>query len=389
MNAQIFIDGSAQPNPGHGGAGAIIKDHRGKVVAEISRYLGSRVTNNQAEYWSLIDALTEAKRLGAEQVEICSDSQLLVRQLKGLYKAKNDLTTGMLQGYVAKRVQKVKPKTVNNEIVVLRRMLKHAVRWGYLRSSPAEYVERPKVEHQEMNILRPEEITRFLDKVTPEYRPLFLTAILTGMRRGELLGLQWHDINWTTKQIHVRRSLWKGSFITPKSKRSVRRIDMTPNLAVELKKHKLACPPSKLDLVFCTSTGQPLDPDNLVKREFLPALTRANAPRVRFHDLRHTNVALRIEQGQNIKYIQNQLGHASIQTTLDRYGHLIVETNHEQAAKLDSILGFGEHSGSSSRSNDEKSVRKVLEGGEKLEQKATKKRVSKSANPLILFGSGG
>jgi integrase len=61
---------------------------------------------------------------------------------------------------------------------------------------------------------------------------------------------------------------------------------------------------------------------------------------VRFHDLRHTNVALRIEQGQNIKYIQNQLGHASIQTTLDRYGHLLKEVNTEQARKLDNTLGF-------------------------------------------------
>ncbi len=84
-----------------------------------------------------------------------------------------------------------------------------------------------------------------------------------------------------------------------------------------------------------------------MKRHFLPALRKAKLRKVRFHDLRHTNVALRIEQGQNIKYIQNQLGHASIQTTLDRYGHLIKDVNTEQAKKLDSILGFssGEDSG--------------------------------------------
>jgi len=74
--------------------------------------------------------------------------------------------------------------------------------------------------------------------------------------------------------------------------------------------------------------------------QFLPALRRAKVRRVRFHDLRHTNVALRIEEGQNIKYIQNQLGHASIQTTLDRYEHLIKDVNTEQAKKLDNLLGF-------------------------------------------------
>lgn len=78
----------------------------------------------------------------------------------------------------------------------------------------------------------------------------------------------------------------------------------------------------------------------MIKRQYFPALKRAKIRQIRFHDLRHTNVALRIEQEQNIKYIQNQLGHASIQTTLDRYGHLISDVNTEQAKKLDSILGF-------------------------------------------------
>jgi len=82
----------------------------------------------------------------------------------------------------------------------------------------------------------------------------------------------------------------------------------------------------------------------------LPALERAGVKRVRFHDLRHTNVALRLEQGQNIKYIQNQLGHASIQTTIDRYGHLLKEVNTEQAMKLENALNCREHLGNSSDS---------------------------------------
>ncbi|MDH5769277.1 MAG: site-specific integrase, partial [Nitrospirota bacterium] len=235
----------------------------------------------------------------------------------------------------------VKPKTVINELVPAKEMLKHAVRWGYLKVNPAEYVERPRVEKEEMDILIPDEIKLFLEQVTPKYKPFFLTAILTGMRRGELLGLQWGDIDWNSKQIYVRRLLWKGQFVTPKSKLSVRRIDMSPYLAVELKKHLMSSPFKELDnLVFCNSESKPFDADTLVKRQFLPALRRAKIRHVSFHSLRHTNVALRIEQGQNIKYIQNQLGHASIQTTLDRYGHLIKEVNSEQAKKLDSILGF-------------------------------------------------
>lgn len=267
-----------------------------------------------------------------------------------------EINTAMLQKYVAMRLQSVKPKTVINEIVPLKEMFKHALKWNYLKFNPAEYVERPRKEEIEMEIFTPDEVNKFLEQVTPKYKPFFLTAILTGMRRGELLGMQWGDIDWNHNQVHVKRSLWKSQFVSPKSKKSKRKIDLSPALIMELKKHKLACPPSNLDIVFCNLEGRPLNPDSLVKRQFLPALRRAKIKRIRFHDLRHTNVAFRIEQGQNIKYIQNQLGHASIQTTLDRYGHLIKEVNQEEAEKLDNILGFVEISG---RLN--KPVRRLLE----------------------------
>ncbi len=117
---------------------------------------------------------------------------------------------------------------------------------------------------------------------------------------------------------------------------------------------------TRLTPARCNAEGKPFNPDSLVKRQFLPALGRAGVKRVRFHDLRHTNVALRLEQGQNIKYIQNQLGHASIQTTIDRYGHLLKEVNTEQAMKLDNALNFTEHLGNSSDS-----VRRLLEDSKK------------------------
>jgi integrase len=251
-----------------------------------------------------------------------------------------ELTTGRLQMYVAMRLKKVKPKTVINELVVIKRMFKHAVLWGYLKINYAEYVERPRVEKEEMKILTPEKINILLENITPKYKLFFLTAILTGMRRGELVGLQWKDIDWENSQIHVKRAFCSVSkdFISPKSRASVRRIDISPRLVRELKRYRLSCPQSNYDLVFCTSKGTPIDANSLVRRKYLPALKRAGLGHVRFHDLRHTNVAFRIEQGQNIKYIQSQVGHASIQTTLDRYGHLINDVNTDQAEKLDEIL---------------------------------------------------
>jgi integrase len=95
-----------------------------------------------------------------------------------------------------------------------------------------------------------------------------------------------------------------------------------------------------MNLVFCNKEGNPFDADALVRRQFAPALSRAKLRKIRFHDLRHTNVALCIAEGQNIKYIQYQLGHSSIQTTLDYYGHLLSDANQEQTKGLDNRLGI-------------------------------------------------
>lgn len=92
------------------------------------------------------------------------------------------------------------------------------------------------------------------------------------------------------------------------------------------------------DLVFCNQEGNPIDPDNMIKREFNPSLKAAGLKRIRFHDLRHTFATLLIHQGENIKFIQNQMGHASIQTTMDRYGHLLPVSAYGVGSKLDNQI---------------------------------------------------
>ncbi len=270
-----------------------------------------------------------------------------------------EITTDKLQRYVAMRLQKVKPKTVINEIVPLKEMFRHAVRWGYLKVNPAEYVERPKAHRKEIEILMLDEVRKFLN-VNSHYRIAFLTAVLTGLRAGELWGLQWNDINWSLGQVFVRRALWKGQFQTPKSKNSVRKIDLLPQLVDELRHWKTVCPKNDHNLVFPSPEGSLSIHENVMKRYFNPALKQACVRKVSFHSLRHTNASLRIEAGQNIKYVQLQLGHASIQTTLDRYGHLIREVNTEQVRRLENMLGCEEKSDSFSDSKN-KSVRRMLE----------------------------
>ena len=216
--------------------------------------------------------------------------------------------------------KQLSPKSVGNVLVVLKQMFKHAVQWGYLDASPAQYAERPRGEDKEMEILTVPEIRRLLQAADEPVRTLLLTAVMTGMRRGELLGLKWEDVDLEGGKIHVRRALWRGKFVTPKSRRSRRAIDAPATVRAAL-----ARLPSRFQggLVFCGPQGQPLDPENFIHRDFARVLRRSGVRRIRFHDLRHGYASLLIAQGAHPKYIQAQLGHASIQTTLDRYGHLM------------------------------------------------------------------
>ena len=116
---------------------------------------------------------------------------------------------------------------------------------------------------------------------------------------------------------------------------------MSPKLKEALEIHRITAPITEADLIFVNKAGSPLDPDNTIKREFQPALRMAGLRLVRFHDLRHTYTSLLIAQGENIKFIQSQLGHASIQTTMDRYGHILPNTNKGVGERLDKLV-FGE-----------------------------------------------
>lgn len=109
-------------------------------------------------------------------------------------------------------------------------------------------------------------------------------------------------------------------------------------MITELKKWKLACPKSELDLVFPNEEGKPIDHHNMVKRYFIPVLEAAGLPTIRFHDLRHTFASLLIEQGENIKYIQSQLGHSSPTVTLNVYAHLMKPVNQEAACRLENTV---------------------------------------------------
>ena len=255
--------------------------------------------------------------------------------------ALSSITTSQIQRYVAIRLAEGKaPATVQKALVLLKGMLKQAIEWDFLKINPALPVKPPKRQMVEMDFLTPEEVNLFFGAIEPKWKVFFLTLILTGMRLGELRALQWSDIDWNSETIRVRRNVWRNSFQEPKSRNGFRSIGMSPTLREALKYHLANSPENKNNLVFCNEEGNLIDDCNLRNRVFEPALKKAGLRRIRIHDLRHTYASLLINQGENLKYIQNQLGHASISTTVDIYGHLMPDSHKDASARLDESL-FG------------------------------------------------
>ncbi len=154
------------------------------------------------------------------------------------------------------------------------------------------------------------------------------------MREGELFGLQWEDIQWRDSQIFVRRTFNHGRFYEPKSERSKRKIDIPQELLHELKKWKLACPKGELDLVFPNTKGYPIIASCWLRQVWHPARRRAGIRHLTPHSLRHFSGSFLLDQGEGMGYVQDHLGHSSIDMTMDVYRHKIRKQNREAAKKL-------------------------------------------------------
>jgi len=196
------------------------------------------------------------------------------------------------------------------------------------------------------------EINQFLEaaKDSPYYA-LFYTALFTGMRRSELLGLKWDDVDFIMSQIYVSRSLHHlkdGSYIftEPKSAKSRRTIALSPSTTLLLKEHyekqkleraMLGIPLTDGDLVFSHLDGKPLRP-NTITRAWEMLCARAGVKVIRLHDARHTHASIMLKQGIHPKIVQERLGHASIQMTLDTYSHVAPGLQEAAALRFDELV---------------------------------------------------
>ena len=231
-------------------------------------------------------------------------------------------------------------RRVNKSLVTLGAIFRYAVENGYLIQSPTRFMKKVKEEHREMDFLNPEEVRRLLDACSPDFYPIAFTAITTGLRQGELFGLRWSDVDIEKKIIRVNRSYHPShGFTSPKSRQGERSVLITPDLAEVLIVHRAKSGGGPDDLVFSNKAGNPIDYHNIEKREFHKALDQAGLRHIRFHDLRHTHAALMVANPKvNVKFLQRQMGHADIGTTLNTYGHLIPEVSNGIGEQLDAMI---------------------------------------------------
>jgi integrase len=253
------------------------------------------------------------------------------------------------QFYTDKLDHGFSPKYIREFHNLLNRAFSQAIKWSFLKENPVSKATPPKIKSKEVHPWTQEQAEKFLDLVKfTENEAFYIIAIFTGMRRGEILGLKWEDIDFDQGKIHVVRSLsrirGKGLILKDvKTRKSKRQVSISPFVIEKLKKHlrqqksltkRLSEAYQNNGLVFTTFNGNPKDPNNVL-REFNRYIKQANVPKISIHDLRHLHATLMLKFGENPKVVSERLGHSRVGITLDIYSHVTSDLQNEAALRYE------------------------------------------------------
>jgi len=233
----------------------------------------------------------------------------------------------------------------------LSQALDQALRQGLVARNVTRVVTAPRSHPEEMKTWTAVEAQQFLEVASQSvYGPIWLVSLFTGMRRGELLGLRWQDVDWERSVLSVRQgvSLLNG---TPeegglKSKSARREVPIEPEVVAALREHRAKQNERRLalgatwqdhDLILASAVGTPINPNNLY-RDYNRLVALAGVDRIRIHDQRHTHVTLALQAGANLKAVSKRVGHARASTTLDLYAHVTPEMHTEVSDKVGAAL---------------------------------------------------
>ena len=244
-------------------------------------------------------------------------------------------------------------KTVHNVHICLHKALQDAVDDGLLRRNPAERAHSIPKDRPEIKTWSADELAAFLAFTAQDADlALYHVAAATGMRRGELLGLRWRDVDFEAARLSVRQQFTRQGngvgFGPPKSRKSIRTIDVEEETIALLREQqerqrfdRRAWGPAyraDLDLVFCRPGGSPHDPNVIGRRFERRVRALATLPAIGLHGLRHTHATLLLEAGVDVKTVSERLGHDNVQTTLELYGHVTPRMRSNAAARFGSLL---------------------------------------------------
>ena len=260
-------------------------------------------------------------------------------ELQKLYKKL--LTSGRIDRVESKRQPKgLSAKTVRNIHQIIASAMKLAKEQRLITTDPTEGCALPKLEHREMKTLPVEQLTSFLREAKDSgVFEMYYVELATGLRRGELLGLKWEDIDLEHGNLRVKRQIARidGEIVEAplKTKNAYRTLPLAEDTIQVLQQQRKKTGSSPW--VFPSTSGGPISPDSVLHM-LHRVLKRAGLPMVRFHDLRHTFATLALQNGVDIKTVSGMLGHFSAGFTLDTYAHVTTATQKEAARTMEKVL---------------------------------------------------
>lgn len=269
--------------------------------------------------------------------------------------ALNTLYAGLLKSGRTDGEGGLSPRTVRYVATILRRALSDAVRQKLVVRNVSDLADAPSARSTrapERDVWEASDLRRFLDETRGErLGVLFRVLAMTGMRRGEALGLRWRDVDLEAARASIVRTVVTVNGVrqvsVPKTDQGRRAVDLDPGTVAMLREHRktqvaerLQMGPGYTDegLVFADITGAALDP-SLATRTFARLVARLELPPTRLHDLRHLHATLALAAGVPVKTVSARLGHATAAFTLDRYGHVLAGAGAEAAAKVAGLIG--------------------------------------------------
>lgn len=305
----------------------------------------------------------DRKRTSIDEVTYQGYKTIVHAHIVPYFKAKaiklTDLSRNDIQCYIDEKSQNgrrdgkggLSAKSVKSHIVIIKQVLKEAVKSGYLLTNPSEFVALPRIQHFEASFYTASQIAELLHciKDDPLY-PLIYLTIVYGLRRSEVLGLKWDSINFETRTLTIKHTVVqfsevveKDSTKTASSRRTYPITDEVMQILLNMKNAEAQNAKLfgreylKNDYIFKWDNGTPYSP-NYITHRFKQLLKKYNLPIIRFHDLRHTCASLLVAKGFSMKDIQEWLGHSDFSTTANIYSHLDIQRKNNIATSMSDLI---------------------------------------------------